>query len=65
MNMAEIEINVMGRQCTGGRIESKEKLELEVSTCSKDRNERKCNIEWKFTRGRTPIRNYQNIMFNN
>ena len=27
LNMAEIEINMMDRQCTGGRIETKEKLE--------------------------------------
>jgi len=26
LNMAEIEINIMDRQCTGGRIESQEKL---------------------------------------
>ncbi len=50
LNMAEIEINIMDRQCTGGRIESKEKLESELLIWSKDRNERKCNIEWKFTK---------------
>jgi hypothetical protein len=50
LNMAEIEINIMDKQCTGGRIESKEKLEKEVLIWSKDRNDRKCNIEWKFTK---------------
>lgn len=50
LNMAEIEINVMDRQCTGGRIESKEKLIAEVNKWSKDRNKRKCTIEWKFTK---------------
>jgi hypothetical protein len=30
LNMAEIEINIMDRQCTGGRIETKEKLESAV-----------------------------------
>lgn len=50
LNMAEIEINIMDRQCTGGRIESKELLTSDVMSWSKSRNDRKCNIEWKFTR---------------
>lgn len=50
LNMAEIEINIMDRQCTGGRIESKEKLESAVKIWSKERNDKQCNIEWKFTR---------------
>jgi hypothetical protein len=50
LNMAEIEINIMDRQCTGGRIESKEKLTSEVKKWAKERNKNKCKIEWKFTR---------------
>lgn len=50
LNMAEIEINIMDRQCTGGRIESKEILESNVAIWSKERNKERCNIEWKFTR---------------
>ena len=50
LNMAEIEINIMDRQCTGGRVESKEKLKSDIMIWSKDRNDKKCNIEWKFTR---------------
>lgn len=50
LNMAEIEINAMDRQCTGGRIESKEKLESSVSIWSKERNENNRKIEWKFTK---------------
>jgi hypothetical protein len=50
LNMAEIEINIMDRQCTGGRIESKEKLRSEVKKWATDRNKKKCTIEWKFTR---------------
>lgn len=50
LNMAEIEINIMDRQCTGGRIESKEKLETEVTIWSKERNDNECKIDWKFTR---------------
>lgn len=50
LNMAEIEINIMDRQCTGGRIQSKETLISNVMIWSKERNDRKCDIEWKFTR---------------
>jgi DDE superfamily endonuclease len=50
LNMAEIEINIMDRQCTGGRIESKEKLNTEVQHWCKKRNQDNCDIEWKFTR---------------
>ncbi len=50
LNMAEIEINIMDRQCTGGRIESKERLISNVMIWSKERNDKQCDIEWKFTR---------------
>jgi hypothetical protein len=50
LNMAEIEINIMDRQCTGGRIESKERLTSNVTIWSKERNNKQCDIEWKFTR---------------
>jgi len=50
LNMAEIEINIMDRQCTGGRIASKERLTSDVTIWSKERNDKQCNIQWKFTR---------------
>jgi hypothetical protein len=50
LNMAEIEINIMDRQCTGRRIGSKEKLKAEVTKWANDRNKKKCTIKWKFTR---------------
>lgn len=48
--MAEIEINIKNRQCTGWRIESKEKTEASLQDWTKARNENRCTIEWKFTR---------------
>ena len=50
LNMAEIEINIMDRQCTGGRMATKEQVQTEVKKWAKTRNKRKCTIEWKFTR---------------
>ena len=50
LNAAEIEINVMDTECTGKRIESREKLAMEVSAWTARRNEKKKKINWKFTR---------------
>lgn len=50
LNMAEIEINIMDRQCTGGRIADKNKLAKDVKKWSENRNKKKCTIEWKFTK---------------
>jgi len=50
LNMAEIEINIMDRQCTGGRIESQKILTSDLKAWSKNRNTNKESIEWKFTR---------------
>jgi hypothetical protein len=50
LNMAEIEINIMDRQCTGGRIAGKEQLESAVLVWAKERNDLHKKIEWKFTR---------------
>lgn len=50
LNMAEMEISVMDRQCSGGRVESKEKLKADLKAWAKQRNKNKNTIEWKFTR---------------
>src|ERR687889_815297 len=40
LNMAEIELSVLARQCLDRRIESKEELERGVAAWEEDRNER-------------------------
>lgn len=50
LNMAEIEINVMDRQCTGGRIANREGLEENPAIWTAERNKEAHTIEWKFTR---------------
>jgi len=50
LNMAEIEIGIMDRQCTGQRIATAELLEAEVGQWQKQRNAAGRGIEWKFTR---------------
>jgi hypothetical protein len=50
LNMAEIEINIMDRQCTGVRITTQKELRSKVAKWAKSRNKKKCTIDWKFTR---------------
>jgi len=50
LNMAEIEIGIMDRQCTGQRIASAELLQTEVQQWQQQRNAEQRGIEWKFTR---------------
>ena len=50
LNMAEIEIGIMDRQCTGQRIATAELLRAEVKQWQQQRNAAGRGIEWKFTR---------------
>jgi hypothetical protein len=50
LNMAEIEIGIMDRQCTGQRIGTAELLEAEVGHWQQQRNAAGRGIEWNFTR---------------
>lgn len=49
LNMAEIEIGIMERQCTGRRLSSEEALRAEVQEWQQKRNDERRGIEWKFT----------------
>lgn len=50
LNMAEIEIGVMDRQCIGGRLANEAMLKSEVAAWKHRRNQAQTRIEWKFTR---------------
>jgi hypothetical protein len=50
LNIAEIEINVMDTECTGRRMKNMEFLTKELAAWEKERNRRKSEIEWKFTK---------------
>ena len=50
LNMAEIEIGIMDRQCTGQRIATTDLLQAEVAQWQHLRNAAGRGIEWKFTR---------------
>jgi hypothetical protein len=49
LNMAEIELSVLARQCLDRRIESAEELRREVEAWEEDRNERGVGVKWQFT----------------
>lgn len=49
LNMAEIELSVLGCQCLDRRIETKEELERHVAVWEEVRNERGDQIRWRFT----------------
>ena len=50
LNMAEIEIGILNRQCLDRRIASPQALRGEVDAWQDGRNQRRCTIEWCFTR---------------
>jgi hypothetical protein len=49
LNMAEIELSVLARQCLDQRIETREELEREVAAWEEERNERAVEVRWRFT----------------
>lgn len=50
LNMAEIEINIMGRECLGGKIGNENLLKRQINSWTKERNKRRKKINWKFTK---------------
>jgi len=49
LNMAEIDLSILSRQCTNRRISNKETLMEEVSAWEHDRNHVNVQIDWQFT----------------
>jgi hypothetical protein len=49
LNVAEIELAALGKQCLGRRIGSMEALEREVAAWEAERNDRAVEARWQFT----------------
>ena len=49
LNMAEIELGILSRQCMGGRIPDKQTLVDQVKVWQTDRNRSRAVIDWQFT----------------
>lgn len=50
LNMAEIEINIMGRECLARRIGHEDFLNNEINNWLQQRNKEKKKINWSFTK---------------
>lgn len=50
LNMAEIEINMMDRECLARRIGQADVLKKEIKCWVKQRNKKRKKIQWSFTR---------------
>jgi len=49
LNMAEIEISVLGRQCLAERMENASRLETEATAWAENRNAKGVKVNWQFT----------------
>jgi hypothetical protein len=49
LNVAEIELSVLARQCLDRRMASAEELRREVEAWEAERNERAVEVRWRFT----------------
>ncbi len=49
LNIAEIELSVLGRQCLGRRIGEKATLVKEVAAWQQRRNGKRAGVSWRFT----------------
>jgi hypothetical protein len=49
LNMAEIELSVLGRQCLDERMEDKPMLKRQVAAWEAKRNQKHCRVDWQFT----------------
>jgi hypothetical protein len=49
LNMAEIEIGVMARQCLAERMNNIANLASEVEAWAEKRNDKEAKVDWRFT----------------
>jgi DDE superfamily endonuclease len=56
LNMAEIELAALAKQCLGRRIGTREELERAVAAWEEERNERQVGVNWQFTTAKARIK---------
>ena len=49
LNMAEIELSILSRQCMNDYFESREQLAKRIAPWERSRNNRQAGIDWRFT----------------
>jgi len=60
LNMVEVELSVLERQCLDRRIGTEEELKREIAAWERTRNEEKATVEWQFTtsKARKKLKNH-------
>ena len=56
LNICEIELSVLGRQCLSGRIKDMNTITSEVAKWQENRNNKKAKIDWQFTTAEARIK---------
>jgi DDE superfamily endonuclease len=56
LNMAEIELSVLSRQCLSDYFETREQLSKQIVAWERPRNESKAGIDWRFTTDQARIK---------
>jgi recombinational DNA repair ATPase RecF len=56
LNICEIELSVLGKQCLNRRIEDMETIASEVEAWQQQRNNKKASIDWQFTNEKARIK---------
>ena len=56
LNMAEIELAALAKQCLGRRIGTREELERAVAAWEEERNERQVGVNWQFTTAKARVK---------
>jgi hypothetical protein len=56
LDIAEIELSVLKRQCLANRIDSIEKVKAKVAAWNEDRNNRNAKVDWQFTTKKARIK---------
>jgi hypothetical protein len=56
LNMAEIELNVINRQCLSRHIDTIGKVKSAIAAWQKDRNNKNQKINWQFTTSQARIK---------
>jgi hypothetical protein len=56
LNMAEIELAALAKQCLARRLGTREELEQAVAAWEEERNERQVGVNWQFTTAKARIK---------
>jgi hypothetical protein len=59
LNMAEVELAALSKQCLGRRVGSVDHLRRQVAAWEADRNERQVGVRWRFTTADARIKLHQ------